>query len=191
MNIVFFENINDVLPYRSQIWNLLKICDHDFCPTLSSREESDNGPELYFEGLFTDYAKFQLAFDGLEVIGFSIFFHNYYSEEIANYTPCNYVKIACVHPDYRGLGIASAFNRFIENELPRHLGCAFIVRRTWTHNIVQVHLLEKNGYEVFLKYDNDRGGGNSTVYYYKVMEPKDRYNFLLKGKSTKFHGNRM
>lgn len=173
------------------MWDLIKICDHDFSPTLSSREKSLHGPVTYFEGLFNDQSKIQLAFDQQVVVGFSIFYHNYESQEIQDYTPCNYVKIACVHPDYRGEGIASAFNKFIESKLPVHLQCPYIVRRTWTNNLIQVYLLEKNGYQVFLTHDNDRGFGNSTVYYYKVMESKTLYKWMVPSGKTRQQDNGM
>jgi len=120
-NLKFISNIIEILPYKEKMWELLCLCDKDFYPPLSTRENNPLGPTKYFEGLFNDKSKFILAFSEERLVGFSIFYHNYYEDVIAQYTPCNYVKVACVHPDFRGQKIASRFNRFIEQELPFEL----------------------------------------------------------------------
>lgn len=170
IRITFFDNITNVLPFKAQIWNLINLCDKDFFPALSSREMSLNGPVNYFEELFVENAKFLLAFLEEQVVGFSIFFHNHFEELIAPFTPCNYIKIACVHPDYRGLRIASSFNQFIEEQLPEDLTLPYVVRRTWSTNLPQVKLLSRFGYDLIHQFDNDRGNGISTVYFAKMMQ---------------------
>ncbi|WP_081627963.1 GNAT family N-acetyltransferase [Caldisalinibacter kiritimatiensis] len=170
IKILFIDNNIDILAFKAQMWDLLCMCDKDFYPTLSSRENSTNGPVKYFEGLFIENAKYVLAFMEEQLVGFSIFFHDYYEELIAQYTPCNYVKVACVHPSYRGLGIATMLNNFIENQLPTDLVLPYIVRRTWSSNIPQLKVLEKFGYKLIHKFDNDRGDNISTVYFAKFIE---------------------
>ncbi|NBI06411.1 GNAT family N-acetyltransferase [Senegalia massiliensis] len=174
INLNFIDNLNDILPFKDAIWNLLLLCDKDFYPTLSERENNPNGPYKYFKSLFIDEAKFLLAFDNKKLVGFSIFYHNYYEDIISQYTPCNYIKIACVHPDYRGQKIASKFNKFIESELPFELSLPFIVRRTWSSNFPQMSLLQNYGYTLFHKFENDRGDGINTVYFSKFIEPIER-----------------
>ncbi|WP_202710747.1 GNAT family N-acetyltransferase [Sporosalibacterium faouarense] len=166
----FVDNVNDIAPYKAQMWELLCLCDKDFYPSLSSRENNDVGPVNYFEGLFLDNAKFLLAFAEEQLVGFSVFLHDYFEPLIAKFTPCNYIKIACVHPSYRGLRIASSFNSFIEENLPTNLVMPYIVRRTWSTNFPQLKLLERNGYNLVHKFENDRGNNISTVYFAKLLE---------------------
>lgn len=172
IKILFIENNKDILAYKSKMWELICLCDKDFFPALSTRENSLDGPKKYFEGLFIKEAKFLLAFSEEKLIGFSIFFHNYFDKLITKFTPCNYIKIACVHPDYRGLRIASTFNNFIEEKLPSYLVLPYIVRRTWSTNVPQLRLLENNGYSLIHKSDNDRGNNVSTVYFAKLINSK-------------------
>lgn len=174
INLKFIDNLNDILPFKDAIWNLLLLCDGDFYPSLSERENNPLGPHKYFESLFVEEAKFVLALDEDTLVGFSIFYHNYYEDLIAQYTPCNYIKIACIHPDYRGQKIASRFNRFIENELPFELILPFIVRRTWSSNFPQMSLLQNYGYSLFHSFENDRAVGISTVYFSKCIESIER-----------------
>lgn len=166
----FIDKIEDVLPFKSHLWDLLNICDNDFFPPLSYRENNPIGPVNYFEGLFIENAKFLLAFAEESLVGFSIFFHNYFEELIAQFTPCNYVKIACVHPNYRGLRIASTFNQFIEEQLPSNLKLPYIVRRTWSTNTPQLNILNRYGYNLIHQFTNDRGENISTVYFAKLMQ---------------------
>lgn len=170
VKILFFDNSKDILAFKPQMWDLLCLCDKDFYPTLSSRENSINGPIKYFESLFLENVKYVLAFMEEQLVGFSIFFHNYYEELIAQFTPCNYVKVACVHPSFRGLGIASMLNNFIETQLPSNLVLPYIVRRTWSSNLPQLRLLEKFGYKLIHKHHNDRGDNISTVYFAKFID---------------------
>jgi ribosomal protein S18 acetylase RimI-like enzyme len=169
IRILFFDNNKDILAFKAQMWDLLCMCDKEFYPTLSSRENSTVGPVKYFEGLFTENARYVLAFIEEQLVGFSVFLHNYYEELISQFTPCNYVKVACVHPSFRGLGIASKINDFIENQLPYNLVLPYIVRRTWSTNLPQLRLLEKFGYTLIHKFDNDRGNNISTVYFAKFI----------------------
>lgn len=174
INLKFIDNLNDILPFKDAIWKLLLLCDKDFYPPLSERENDSNGPFKYFESLLVDEAKFVLALDEEKLVGFSIFYHNYYEDLLSQYTPCNYIKIACIDPDYRGQKIASKLNRFIENELPFNLRLPFIVRRTWSSNFPQMSLLQNYGYSLFHSFENDRGNGISTVYFSKCIEPMER-----------------
>lgn len=169
IRIEFFDNNLAVLPFKSQMWDLLRLCDNDFFPSLSSRENSPNGPIQYFEGLFTENAKYLLAFDEEQLLGFSIFSHNYFEDLISQFTPCNYIKIACVHPTYRGMKIASKFNKFLEEDLPHNLVLPYIVRRTWSTNIPQLSILKRNGYNLIHQFNNDRGNNISTVYFAKQL----------------------
>ncbi|WP_425447427.1 GNAT family N-acetyltransferase [Dethiothermospora halolimnae] len=169
IRLSFFDNNKDILTFKSQMWDLISLCDKDFFPTLSSRENSKNGPIKYFESLFSPNARYVLALVEDKVVGFSVFFHNYYEDLISDYTPCNYIKIACVHPDYRGLRIATMFNTFIEEQLPQNLVLPYIVRRTWSANTPQLKLLNRFGYKLIHKFDNDRGNNVSTVYFAKPI----------------------
>ncbi|MBS4534077.1 GNAT family N-acetyltransferase [Clostridium sp. D2Q-14] len=171
VKLKFIDNLIEILPFKDSIWEILLLCDKDFYPPLSSRENNPLGPINYFECLFTDTSKFILALDESKLVGFSIFYHNYYEDLIAKYTPCNYVKIACVHPEYRGQKIASKFNRFIEQKLPDDLILPFIVRRTWSSNFPQMRLLKNYGYTLFHMFENDRGDDISTVYFAKCIQP--------------------
>lgn len=169
IKIKFIDNLMDIFPFRKELWNLLLLCDKDFLPSLSSRENNPKGPIRYFEELFKDNSKFILAFSGNKLVGFSIFYHNYYEDLISTFTPCNYIKIACVHPEYRGLKIASMLNQFIEEDLPENLVLPHIVRRTWSTNTPQLGLLQKYGYNLIHEINNDRGNNISTVYFAKCM----------------------
>ncbi|MBS4538640.1 GNAT family N-acetyltransferase [Clostridium sp. D2Q-11] len=173
ITLKFINNLFDILPFKDTMWELLCLCDKDFYPPLSTRENNPLGPTKYFEGLFTDKSNFILAFSKDKLVGFSIFYHNYYEDLIAQYTPCNYVKIACVHPEHRGQKIASRFNRFIEEQLPFELVLPFIVRRTWSSNFPQMRLLQNYGYTLFHMFENDRGDGISTVFFSKCIQPME------------------
>ncbi|MGO1368903.1 MAG: GNAT family N-acetyltransferase [Senegalia sp. (in: firmicutes)] len=174
IDLIFIDNLNDIIPFKESIWNLLLLCNNDFFPPLTERENNPNGPFKYFKSLFIDEAKFILALDKGKLVGFSIFFHNYYDDIISQYTPCNYVKLACIHPYYRGQKIASRFNRFIEEGLPFELSLPFIVRRTWSSNFPQMSLLQNYGYNLFHSFENDRGIGVNTVYFSKCIESIER-----------------
>lgn len=165
IRITFFDNVTNVLPFKAQIWDLINLCDKDFFPALSYREMRLNGPVNYFEELFVENAKFLLAFLEEQVVGFSVFFHNHFEDLIAPHAPCNYIKIACIHSDYRGLRIASSFNQFIEEQLPENVTLSYIARRTWS-----TKLLSRFGYDLMHQFDNDRGNEISTVYFAKFMQ---------------------
>lgn len=166
--------------YKDDLWNLLFICDNDFTPPLSERESSLIGPIKYFNSLFTENLIAVLAYNKRILVGFSLFYDQYNDENInikENYT---YIKIACIHPHYRGKGIASTFNDIIEvyvldNKLPN-----LIIRRTWSTNYPQLKILQTKGYELFKQLENDRDNGVSTVYFRKrIIKPVAKLKWLF------------
>jgi len=179
IELTFIDNLTDIIPFKEQMWELIKLSDKDYFPSLSSRENSNNGPVKYFKGLFTDSSKFVLASIENKIVGFSVFFNNYYEDLISPYTPCNYVKLACIHPSYRGLRIGSTLNKFIEEQIPEDLKLPYIVRRTWSTNTPQIKLLQRFGYNLIHKIEGDRGFGISTVFFAKHLVNHIQINIAL------------
>ncbi len=169
-DIQLIEDFGEILALKESLWQLLLICDQDFYPPLSQREGSLEGPKEYFEGLFSDQMKLIVVKEEGVMIAFWIFYPDYRGDEyVACDEPCHYIKIGCVHPDYRNTKIGSMVNDFIERSLPETLRRPLIMRRTWSTNTPQIRILEKNGYEPFFKLDRDRPGGVSTMYFRKRL----------------------
>lgn len=171
----------------NDIWDILCQCDHEFVPSLSSRNSSAQTnlsgltdpvihtaenkeaakPYTYFDEL--KHQHFILAeLDG-KVTGFLTFKPDYICGALQDFGLSNYITTVCVNLKYRGQGILKSLYDHMENNLPLSVKCSRITTRTWSQNDAQIHTLLKRGYELLKTLDNDRGEGIDTMYFGKVM----------------------
>lgn len=171
------------------IWEILCQCDHEFVPSLSSRNSTsqtdlsgladsagpdtctgdanaDAKPYVYFSELRNQY--FILAKLGERVIGFLSFKKDYICDALQNFGVSNYITTVCVKPEYRGRGILKQLYDHMESALPQPIKCDRTTTRTWSGNIAQIHVLKKRGYELLKILPNDRGAGIDTLYFGKI-----------------------
>lgn len=175
----------------NDIWEILCLCDHEFVPSLSSRNSTsqtnllgaadstaesnnhviadnmDTKPYAYFRELHNQ--QFILAEVDSRVIGFLSFKTDYICDTLAEFGPSNYITTVCVKPECRGQGILKRLYDSLENELPNVIKCRRITTRTWSKNDAQIKTLSKRGYDLLKTLDNDRGLGINTLYFGKVI----------------------
>lgn len=173
------------------IWEILCQCDHEFVPSLSSRNSTsqtdlsgladraedpntgtgaagaDAKPYVYFNELRRQH--FILAEMEGRVIGFMSFKRDYICDVLRSFGVSNYITTVCVKPEYRGRGILKQLYDYMEKALPQQVRCNRITTRTWSGNNAQIHALEKRGYRLLKILANDRGAGIDTHYFGKVM----------------------
>ncbi len=157
------------------VWRILKLCDNEFLPPLSCRstttdsslkgnsENESKAPQAYFEGL-----KFQsllVATSENNVLGFMSFKTNYSVDSLKDFVPSNHITTVCVDPVHRGIGICSAFYKFILQALPEELKADCTSTRTWSTNQEHLSLLDKFGFTLTERLPDDRATGIDTVYY--------------------------
>lgn len=172
-----------------EIWEILCLCDHEYVPSLSSRnstsqtdlldtadstsvpyshlttENMDKKPYAYFNELRNQ----QLILAEVEgrLIGFLSFKTEYICDALTEFGYSNYITTICVKQEYRGQGILKHLYDYMENELPHPVKSRQITTRTWSGNDAQIHTLMKRGYGLLKTLANDRGAGIDTLYFGK------------------------
>lgn len=178
MNFAFEEDLYTTA-YRNDIFELLCICDKEFFPSLSSREDSRQmdltnlkedavKPYSYFQKLHSQ--QFILLVNELnQCVAFMSFIHNYKAEELTEILPANYITTICVHPDYRRQGLLKKLYDYMLNNLPEIYTLPTVSTRTWSLNSHHISALHKIGFHVIRKLDDHRGPGIDTLYFAKYI----------------------
>lgn len=178
--IIQYTEKEDLEKELDDIWEILCQCDHEFIPSLSSRNSSaqtnfsfdlatnqNDKPYLYFEELKKQH--FILAKIKDQVIGFMTFKTNYNCEALEEFGTSNYITTVCVRKEYRRQGALKQLYDCMENDLPKSLSCNRISTRTWSQNSSHISLLYKRGYALLRTLKNDRGVGIDTLYFGKLI----------------------
>ncbi len=164
--------ITDSLSERQKedIWELLKITDREFFPSLSSRnntvQKDLDGPGFTTETEPTNYFKallnqsFLLYEKDGHIKGFISFIDDY-SSDIAEGSACVYISTVVVIPSERQKGITQKMYGY----LFKGRKGASILTRTWSENGSHIHILKKLGFNLVKRIPDDRGEGIDTVYY--------------------------
>lgn len=171
---MFLENLTENC--ESQLWELVKLADHEFVPSLSSRystiqgdlqpesEAGCEGPGKYFEGLKNQ--QFIVYTEGEKIVGFMSYIprHSLEIPGIDRVFTVTYISTVIVHPDHRGKGITEKM--YLELLQKATLPLA---TRTWSTNSAHIHILNKLQFDIVATLKNDRGENIDTVYFVKNM----------------------
>ena len=161
----------------ASVWHLVKMCDKEFVPPLSSRNSTvsrnlknellitTDEPVTYFEMLKTQYLLIARYLNA--IVGFMSFRNRYSADELNGWNPSNYITTICIDKNYRKHGIGSALYRTILNRLPNELKCDFTSTRTWEGNDQHLVLLRSIGFHLVYYAENDRGLGIGSLYWVK------------------------
>ena len=166
--------ITDSLSERQKedVWELLKVSDRDFVPSLSSRNNTvqkdlaapdhalEREPSSYFEALLDQ--SFLLYEKNGHIKGFISFIDDY-SSDIEECSACIYISTVIVAPSERQKGITQKMYGYL---FEQRKGTP-ILTRTWSQNGSHIHILTKLGFDLAKRIPNDRGEGIDTVYYLK------------------------
>lgn len=161
--------------WREAVYRLLDQAEAEFIPALSTRESTSqrNLEPVEAEGgsvneYFREMWKQQLllAADenaGKQLAGFMSYKDDYHLQLSGRDVESLYVSTVVVAPEFRGHGITVRFYRELQRladevKLP-------IVTRTWSTNHAHLHILNKVGFALAERLENDRGAGIDTVYY--------------------------
>jgi ribosomal protein S18 acetylase RimI-like enzyme len=164
--------------YGESIFKLLSLCDEEFIPPLSSRnnsyqsnligEERAEGPYSYYEELIKQHTI--VALDNTsQVVAFISFRNKYNCEELNSIGSSNYATTICVRNDLRGKGMAQKLYKYLEESIPIHLKLQYLTIRTWSTNYDQIHIFNKLGFSKVSELRDHRGAGIHTVYYAKKV----------------------
>lgn len=183
MKVKYFDRITNKRQL-SDIFALLKLCDAEFIPPLSSRsstfqsnlESSDAHtpvPTQYFEHIRVQSAL--IAEEGGHVVAFMAFKKNFVCEEIPPlFTPNIYITTVIVHHDFRNRGITNAFYR----KLFSKFGNYNIFTRTWSTNHSHIRILSSLKFYEHCRKQDDRGPGIDTIYYHHVPAAPGRWQVI-------------
>lgn len=157
--------------YKNDMLEIMKICDADFVPPLSSRssttqsdlkagEYDENGIAKYYTEMEKQQILAAIEDDG-RLLGFVSYKEDYLSD-IVTKTPNIYLSTLMLHPDARG--------KRLTNRMYEHLFCELypdrsIFTRTWSTNAVHIKILSNFGISEFHRIKDDRGEGIDTVYF--------------------------
>ncbi len=174
MELLLFDRLEDTA-YQSQVYDILKKCDHEFVPPLSQRVSTTqsnlsnlNGdskaePRSYFQQLLSQSVI--LAVQRGQVLGFMSFRGKHICEDVQDQIETIYMTTVIVDPLFRGRGVTECMYRFLmdvaqKRSLP-------VSTRTWSTNHAHIKVLFKLGFRELLRIRNGRGEGIDTVYYRK------------------------
>ena len=174
--------------YEDGLYHLLVRSDLEFVPPLSSRgattqkdfregkETVANGPRKYLENVLSQNNI--VVLDGAAVVGFMSFRTDYrdspFDEEVSEGEINHYISTLAVLPEYRKRHIASGLYDQIEELSRSEKDAVCVSTRTWSTNFGHIRLLEKRGFRMFKRIENDRcttdGVYVDTVYFIKRMK---------------------
>lgn len=177
IGFVSARSLEELPDYQESVWQILKECDFEFVPSLSSRNgttqgllsdidskhcEKSEGPVEYFSELSKQ--AIVIATSGPSAVGFLSFRLKYECDELADWSPCIYISTVCVTASMRDQGIARMMYIHVMESFP-NLECNFVATRTWSTNTNHIHLLDSLGFKVVKRLKNHRGEGRDTLYY--------------------------
>ena len=165
---------------KNSLLEVLKECSDEFLPPLSQRsgtrqtdfaQDNQDGIDDYFNNLLDQHNL--IVVENGQTISFMSFIHNYKNEIFNKFDDGinNYVSTICTSVKHRGKGLVKALYDKIESELPRGLMGKFVSTRTWSTNDSHIAILNKRGYMLIHRVENDRtmpdGTKVDTVYFAK------------------------
>lgn len=163
------------LQYSADVKTLLRLCDREFVPPLSSRDSTSQTnfqveqqapcePVTYYNSL-CGQENF-LAIENHHVIGIMSYVRDYVSEVTVRSKPNVYISTLIVHPDHRRVGLA---NKLYAKMLKKH-GNRYIFTRTWSTNGGHIRILSSLKFYEILRIENDRGPEIDTIYFRREPE---------------------
>ena len=161
--------------YRTQIFDMMLACDKDFVPPLSTRFSTsdttfsdqtgaENGINAYFESMIRE--EMLVAVEGGVLLGFVTFKRDLVNGVIgADTLPNLYICTLLLSPAARGRGLTSQMYAHLFDALYPHVN---LFTRTWSTNLAHLKILERFGFSLVKRIENDRGAGIDTVYFGKM-----------------------
>ena len=158
------------LQFQPFLEKLLRLCDHEFVPPLSSRAsttqselsptQSGSGVESYCSVMMEQ--NILCALEGDKLAGFVSYRNDHTCPEIGiDLLPNIYISTLIVSPEFRGKGLTAQmyeilFAKYFDKR---------ILTRTWSENHAHIAILKKFGFKEHYRKINDRGNGIDTVYF--------------------------
>lgn len=158
--------------YGDDVMDLLVMCDREFVPSLSSREDTSQTefsnceggggkPVTYYQSLKRQ--KNLLLIENGSVVGIMSYIEDYVTSATTFEMPNVYVSTLAIHKEYRHRGFASKFYHYL---LKKYAHC-HIYTRTWSTNEGHIRILSSLKFYEMLRLEDDRGPEIDTVYYHK------------------------
>lgn len=153
--------------------SLLRECDDEFVPALSSRgyhgeilpeKKQDTTNFSYMRELRDQHILTIETADG--ICGFLSFYHKYPDDEFKTIGLSNYIMTICVTHSERRKGFGHALYDFLLNHLDERYRMRYVSTRTWSTNESHIHLLKKLGFQEDHIEVNARGNNIDTIYYF-------------------------
>lgn len=167
---------------RSQIREIIGVCDREFVPPLSQRDSTTNQPQrtgrddqiradepnVYFDYLLRQPVV--AIFSQKKMAGFLSYVANYSSPELAGRTPSIHITTICIRPEFRGRNLSTQlYENLMANQSDRASGTQYISTRTWSTNCAHMRVLEKLGFEIVTRIKDARGDGIDTLYFSRQL----------------------
>ena len=161
--------------YGAQILDILRACDKDFVPPLSARFSTsdttfsaetgvENGVNAYFEDMMRQHVL--AAIEDGALLGFVTFATDLVNGVLgADTLPNLYICTLLLSPAARGRGVtAKMYAHLFDTLYPR----VNLFTRTWSTNHAHMKILDRFGFDLIKRIENDRGEGIDTVYFGKM-----------------------
>lgn len=161
--------------YRTQIFDILLACDKDFVPPLSARFSTadttfsaetgtKNGINAYFEDMVSQ--QILAAVENGVLLGFVTFKLDLVNAVLgADTLPNLYICTLLLSPSARGKGITQRMYAHLFDVLYPTVN---LFTRTWSTNAAHLKILDRFGFSLIKRIENDRGEGIDTVYFGKM-----------------------
>ena len=161
--------------YRGDIFDILLACDKDFVPPLSTRFSTadtafsaatgaENGITAYFEDMIGQHILAAIE-DGV-LLGFVSFKSDLVNAVIgADTLPNLYICTLLLAPAARGKGVTAKMYAHLFDTLYPNVN---LFTRTWSTNAAHLKILDRFGFSLIKRIENDRGKGIDTVYFGKM-----------------------
>ena len=161
--------------YRAQIFDILLACDKDFVPPLSARFSTadttfsaktvvENGINAYFEDMLSQHVL--AATENGVLLGFVTFKLDLVNAVLgADTLPNLYICTLLLSPAARGKGVTAKMYAHLFDTLYPQIN---LFTRTWSTNAAHLKILDRFGFSLIKRIENDRGEGIDTVYFRKM-----------------------
>ena len=161
--------------YRAQIFDILLACDKDFVPPLSARFSTadttfsaqtvvKNGINAYFEDMVSQHVL--AAIENGVLLGFVTFKLDLVNAVLgADTLPNLYICTLLLSPAARGKGVTAKMYAHLFDTLYPQIN---LFTRTWSTNAAHLKILDRFGFSLIKRIENDRGEGIDTVYFGKM-----------------------